>query len=119
MNIKELIEKEESETLEFKKSTSQLDKALKSICAFLNHRGGKVYFGIDKDGKVVGQTISDQTLKSISQKIRLRIKPEGTPEIRVLEIERKKIIEVKIKKGDNKPYYLDGIGYKRVGQKIQ
>jgi len=34
MNIKELIEKEESETLEFKKSTAQLEKALKSICGF-------------------------------------------------------------------------------------
>ena len=44
MNIKELVEKEESETLEFKKSTAQLEKALRSICAFLNHRGGKVYF---------------------------------------------------------------------------
>jgi len=61
MNIKELIKTEESETLEFKKSTYQLDKALKSICAFLNHKGGVIYFVINKDGKVVGQTISDQT----------------------------------------------------------
>ena len=38
MNIKELIEKEESETLEFKKSTAQLEKALKSICGFLNRK---------------------------------------------------------------------------------
>ena len=45
MDIKEIIEKEESETTEFKKSTAQLEKALKSICGFLNHRGGVVYFG--------------------------------------------------------------------------
>ena len=44
MNIKELIEKKESETLEFKKSTAQLEKALRSICAFLNHRGGNNLF---------------------------------------------------------------------------
>jgi len=114
MNIKKIIERGESETLEFKKSTAQLEKALKSICAFLNHKGGVVYFGID-NGKVVGQEVSDNTMITISQKIRQRIKPEVTPEIRVLEIERKKIIEVKVKKGNNKPYYLNGTAYKRVG----
>ena len=44
MNIKELVEKEEYETLEFKKSTAQLERALKSICGFLNHRGGNNLF---------------------------------------------------------------------------
>ena len=115
MDIKEIIKKGESEKLEFKKSTTQLDKSLKSICGFLNHEGGRVYFGIDKKGKVVGQEVSDKTLKSISQKIRQRIKPEITPEVRVLETEGKKVIEVKVKEGNNKPYYLDGIAYKRVG----
>lgn len=115
LELKELIEKGESETLEFKKSTAQLEKALRSICAFLNHKGGEIYFGIDKDGKIIGPTISDQTLRSISQKIRQRIKPEVTPEVKVLEIEGKKVIEVIINEGKNKPYYLDGIAYKRVG----
>lgn len=115
MNIKELIEKEESETLEFKKSTAQLERALKSICGFLNHKGGIIYFGVEKNGKIIGQTISDQTLRSISQKIRQRIKTEASPGIKALEIEEKRIIEVIIKEGDNKPYYLDGIAYKRVG----
>jgi len=115
MGIKELIERGESETLEFKKSTAQLEKALKSICGFLNHKGGKVYFGIDKNRKVIGQSVSDNTIRSISQKIRQRIKPEATTEISVLEINEKKVIEVKIKQGNNNLYYLDGIAYKRVG----
>ena len=114
MGIKEIIEKEESETIEFKKSTAQLEKALKSICGFLNHRGGVVYFGID-DGRIVGQEVSDQTLKSISQKIRQKIKPEVTPEVKVLEIKGTRVIEVTVKEGGNKPYYLTGIAYKRVG----
>ena len=112
--LSELVKRGESEEVEFKKSTAQLDRALKSVCSFLNHKGGRVYFGISK-GKIVGQEVSEQTLKSISQKIRQRIKPEISLEIKVLEIEDKKIIEVKIKEGDNKPYYLDGIAYKRVG----
>ena len=117
MNISEigqLIEKGESEIVEFKISTAQLDKSLKSVCGFLNHKGGVVYFGIYKN-KIVGQDVSDQTLKSISQKVRQKIKPEISPEIRVLEIGEKKIVEVEITKGTNKPYYLDGIAYKRIG----
>lgn len=109
-----IVEKDESETVEFKRSTAQMERALKAICAFLNHNGGTVLFGIE-DKKVVGQEVSDLTLKSISQKIRQRIKPEISPEIKVLEIEGKKIIEVRIKEGSNKLYYLDGIAYRRVG----
>ncbi|MBT9130998.1 MAG: hypothetical protein DDT42_01308 [candidate division WS2 bacterium] len=112
--ILELVKKGETEEVEFKKSTAQLDRALKSVCGFLNHKGGRVYFGISKE-KIVGQDVSDQTLKSISQKSRQKIKPEISPGIKVLEIKDKKIIEIKIKEGDNKPYYLDGIAYKRVG----
>ncbi len=113
-NLSELVKRGESEEVEFKKSTAQLDRALKSVCGFLNHKGGKVYFGITK-GIIVGQEVSDQTLKSISQKIRQRIKPEISPGIKVLKIEEKSIIEVIISEGRNKPYFLDGVCYKRVG----
>ncbi len=108
MNIKELIEKEESETLEFKKSTAQLERALKSICGFLNHKGGIIYFGVEKNGKIIGQTISDQPLRSVSQKIRQRIRPEISFGIKVLEIEEKRIIEVKIKEGGVHYTFLTG-----------
>lgn len=108
--------KGESEVLELKKSTAQMERALKAACAFLNHKGGTIYFGVsDGDGKIVGQEVSDSTLKSISQKIRQRIKPEISPEIRALELEGKDVIEVKIIGVGNKPYYLDGVAYKRAG----
>lgn len=110
-----LIATGENETIEFKKSTSQWENSLKTICGFLNHKGGTVYFGISDKNEIVGQQVSDLTLKSISQKIRHKIKPEISPEIKVLEISNKKIIEAKIKEGTNKPYYLNNIAYKRVG----
>ena len=72
----------ESQKTELKKSLSQLDKSLKSVCAFLNHKGGKVCFGIDDGGKVVGLNVNDKTLRKISQQIHARIKPETTPEIK-------------------------------------
>ena len=69
----------ENDRVEFKKSTAQIDKALKAICGFLNHKGGAVYFGIEGQS-VVGQNVAESTLKSISQKIRQKIKPEIHPD---------------------------------------
>ncbi len=112
--IKKMIQKDESEILELKKSTAQMERALKSTCAFLNHKGGIILFGVERR-KIIGQQASDSTLRSISQKIGQRIKPQISPEIKVLELEGKSLIEVKINEGNNKLYYLDGIAYKRVG----
>ena len=110
-----LPDKGESERVEFKRSTAEIERSLRSICSFLNHKGGTVYFGISDKNELIGQDVSDSTLKSLSQKIRQRIKPEISPEIKVLEIEGKKVIEVRIKEGTNKPYYLNSIAYKRIG----
>jgi len=106
---------QESEIVEFKKSVAQIEKALKTVCAFLNHKGGVIYFGVSDKAEVIGRDVSDSTLKSISQKIRHKIKPEVSPEVKVLEIEGHMVIEVKVAEGNNKPYYLGGVAYMRVG----
>jgi len=41
----ELVKRGESEEVEFKKSTAQLERALKSVCSFLNHKGGRAFKG--------------------------------------------------------------------------
>ncbi len=112
--INELLKNGESEKIEFKKSSAQLERGLKAVCAFSNHSGGSVYFGIH-GGKAVGQEVLDSTLRSISQKIRQNIKPEISPEITVIGTGKEKVIQVLVKDGLNKPYYLNGIAYKRVG----
>ncbi|MEK6867475.1 MAG: RNA-binding domain-containing protein, partial [Nanoarchaeota archaeon] len=54
----------ESETLELKKSTSELKEALKSIVAIVNkHQKGELYFGVKRDGDVVGQSITENTIR--------------------------------------------------------
>ena len=112
--VKMPIQKE-SHTTELKKSLAQLDVALKSVCAFLNHKGGTVYFGVADDGKITGLNVTDKTLRKISQQIHSRIKPEITPEIREVKEKGESIIELKIPKGNNKPYFLNGVAYKRIG----
>jgi len=48
------VELKESQTVELKKSLSQLDDALKTVCAFLNHKGGTVYFSVGDKGSISG-----------------------------------------------------------------
>lgn len=60
----------ESETLELKKSTSELKEAVISIAAILNKHGkGRLYFGVKSDGTPVGQQVSDATLREVSRAI--------------------------------------------------
>jgi ATP-dependent DNA helicase RecG len=106
----------ESETVELKKSLSQLEKALKTACAFANHKGGAIYFGIDEQtNSVVGQVATDSNIKNISQQIRQRISPQIIPSIEVIKIEKKPVIKVTISKFGNDIHYFDGKPYKRSG----
>ena len=105
----------ESDTMEFKKSLSLLEPALKSICGFLNCHGGTISFGRTNSGAVVGVDPTDHSLRKISQQITSRIKPETSPDVRVMEEERKSLIVIAVPEGANKPYFLDGIAYIRVG----
>lgn len=58
----------ESETIGFKKITTEVKAGVVSIVAMLNKHGrGEVYLGIDDDGKVLGQTIGRTTLKDVTQ----------------------------------------------------
>ncbi|MBU1202110.1 MAG: ATP-binding protein [Nanoarchaeota archaeon] len=72
----------ESETLELKKSTSELKEAVISIVAMLNkHSSGKLIFGISPKGEVLGQDVSEKTIRTVSQKIANSIEPKIYPEV--------------------------------------
>jgi ATP-dependent DNA helicase RecG len=105
----------ESDTVEFKKSLSLIEPALKSVCGFLNHHGGVISFGRTNTGAIVGVDPADHSLRKLSQQIISRIKPEITPDIRVIEEQGKHLIVVTVPEGISKPYYLDGIAYMRTG----
>ena len=99
---------EETEFVEFKKTTGEKKEALQSVCAMLNkHCKGSVYFGINDFGFVEGQQISDSTKKDISRWIYESIYPRITPSIEVQTIDNKKIIKVSFS-GHNRPYSVNG-----------
>jgi ATP-dependent DNA helicase RecG len=104
----------ESETIEFKKTTGELNDSLKDVAAILNkHSSGELYFGIKNDGTVLGQMISDSTLRDVSQRISDKIKPQIYPVIDNIKINNKDCIRV-IFEGEDAPYFANGRAYIRV-----
>ena len=78
----------ETEQIEFKKSTSELDSALDSISAILNkHQKGILYFGLKNDGTPSKFTITDSTLRDVSRKIYEHIKPQIFPIVTTASID--------------------------------
>lgn len=113
MKNKELMA--ESETIELKKSTSELKEAIISISAMLNkHQHGEIYFGVKNDGTVSGQMISEKTIRDISKTIADSIEPKVFPEIKKVEIDGKGCIHV-VFSGRETPYFAFGRAYMRVG----
>ncbi len=109
------MEKKESETLEFKKSTSELKEAIISIVSILNKHGkGELYFGIRNNGEVLGQSVSEKTIRDVSKSISDNIEPKIFPKIEEIILESKKCIKVGFS-GNNQPYYARGRAYMRVG----
>ncbi|MCK5774396.1 MAG: putative DNA binding domain-containing protein [Thermoplasmata archaeon] len=104
----------ESETLELKRSTSELKEAIISISSMLNkHEKGEIYFGIRNDGKVMGQQVSDKTLRDISQGISNFIEPKIYPTIEATRIEGNDCIRVAFE-GNDSPYFAYGRAYMRI-----
>lgn len=112
---KEMIIGEETEVVEFKKTTGERKTAMESISAILNkHCRGTLYFGVNDNGYVEGQMVSDSTKKDISRWIFESIYPKITPSIDVLTIEDRKVIKVSFS-GHNRPYSVNGDYLIRVG----
>lgn len=109
----------ESETVEFKRTTGGRREATRTLCAMLNHRGGRVLFGVEADGRVVGQQVSDHTIEEVAQELR-EIDPPAFPTIdRVPLGNGREVLIVSVSTGQNRPYSYRGQAYRRVGNTSQ
>lgn len=114
-DILNLLRKGESETVEFKKSTASLKEGIETLCAFANHKGGYLFFGIEDNGNIIGQQVSDDTLKNISNAVKLNTEPKLYPQIEKIELKDKNCILVTIEESPLKPHLAFGRTFLRVG----
>ena len=118
-HIKALVASGESETLELKRSTGERREAAKSVCAMLNNRGGRVIFGVEPDGAIIGQQIGENTIERLTQDLR-NIDPAISPTIDRQGIgEGRELLIVSVEAGKDKPYTYHGRAYRRVGSTDQ
>jgi len=104
----------ENEKLEFKKTTAELKEGVISMVSILNKHGcGELYFGIRNDGMVLGQMVSDKTLREISQAVSNRIEPKLYPKIELVYLDDKQCVRIEFG-GDEMPYFAYGRAYIRV-----
>jgi ATP-dependent DNA helicase RecG len=105
----------ESEAVEFKRTTGGRREAVQTLCAMLNHRGGRVLFGVQADGLLTGQQVSDKTLEEIAQEIR-EIDPPAFPQVERVGIGGGlEVVCVAVSQGASRPYSYRGQAYLRVG----
>src|SRR3989304_6618849 len=104
----------ESETMELKKSTSEIKETIISIVAILNkHQHGELFFGIKNNGTVAGQNVTEKTIRDVSKSFADHVEPKIYPHINRIEIDGKVCIKVRFK-GNDIPYFAYGRAYIRV-----
>jgi ATP-dependent DNA helicase RecG len=105
----------ESDTLELKRTTGERREAARAICAMLNHRGGRVIFGVEPDGRMIGQMVSDRTVEEVAQELG-EIEPPMFPIIERIDFtEGRQLLAVTVQAGSGQPYSYRGQAYRRVG----
>ena len=109
----------ESEHVEFKETVN--DSAVKTIAAFANSGGGKIYIGVSDDGEVVGVEDVDSELLRLTDKMRTNIRPDVLMMVStgIEAFGGKKLIVVAVEKGSKRPYYLASKGLRSEGVYIR
>ena len=107
--IRELIQGNETQTVEFKKSLSLQDKALESLCAFINTDlgYGEVIFGIDSNGNICGIEPGniDSAQRSLVQTVRIKFEPALIVNIETELIDNLHVMRLFAERDQAIPYY--------------
>lgn len=119
MNVRQIAklkQKKESATVEFKKSLSEWKEIVETVSAFSNTHGGIIFVGISDEGNIIGVNIGQRTIEDLADKIKQNTDPKIYPNISVLDLADKSIIEIKVAESPSKPIFGFDKVFKRVGK---
>jgi ATP-dependent DNA helicase RecG len=89
MDVEELIEKGETQSLEFKESLRLKDEIGETVSAFSNSDGGVVLAGVSDGGGVTGVDSGKNTLEELANYIKRNTDPQVFPSVKTVEVGRK------------------------------
>ena len=99
--------------VDFKKTTGEMKEAMVSISSILNKHGiGTLYFGVKPSGDVIGQDVSESSLRDVSRAVYENIRPQIYPVVEEVVLDHKHLIKVEFS-GENAPYSAAGRYYLR------
>jgi predicted HTH transcriptional regulator len=112
--LKEIIKRGESDSVEFKKNLSSPRNLAILMASFANSYGGKILIGVTNKSKVHGIENVQKAINKINETANL-ITPLLKPEIEVVKIYEKNIVVVLIEPSSIAPHAVQGEFYKRKG----
>ena len=103
-DLQRLIDKGESQILDFKYCISDSKKIAKTLAAFANTDGGKLLIGVRDNGSIAGiQT--EEEFYMIDAAASIFCKPEVRYEVQQYRTEGKTVLEVDVQKAETRPVY--------------
>ena len=105
----------ESETLELKRSVAELEKAVETIAAFANTRGGVLLIGVHPDGRIEGVDVGQTTRERIANRITGNTDPMIYPAVEFVTVEGRAVAVITVPESADKPHLAFGRAFKRVG----
>ena len=108
-----LIAGGESEGVEFKSAFG--DEVIEALVAFANTAGGKVLVGMDDRGNIPGIILGKETTPKWLNEIKQKTGYKIMPDVKILEINKKQMVELRITEYPSKPISYKGRYVKRLG----
>ena len=109
----------ETESIEYKRSLSELREIVETVAAFATSTGGTVEIGLDPIGKRVGVELGSGTLEQLANSIKQNTDPPQYPSITFEGDEGSAIIVIAVEASPIKPVMAYHRPIKRVGRSNQ
>ena len=85
-----IMGKDESESIEWKPSLSQMNEIVETVSALSNTKGGRIVIGVSKSGKIIGVETGKDTIERLTNKIISNTEPKVYPGIKIEKVEVKR-----------------------------
>ena len=108
--LDELLTHPEGKTLEFKRDLSSPKPLLKTLVAFANTAGGRLFVGIDDDRSIVGVENPLDEEERLCSLIADSIAPRLVPNVEMLTVEGKTLLLIDVFVSGARPHWLKSEG---------
>jgi len=111
----DLLQENESETVEFKAGRAGIAAVARAVCGMVNQRGGIVLWGVDDPRKPTGFERAEERAQELNGFLMQRMSPRPLLSVSVNEVAGRRLIAVEVPMGMDKPYSLDRAIWVRIG----